>query len=101
MNRSSFSELNIFGRCGFIGHSLAQFARGVGSALALVALLVVVSASEAGKPVRILTIGSSFAENATEFLPEIARSRGVTITITKANIGGSDLARHAGTCRRA
>jgi hypothetical protein len=62
---------------------------------ALLFLAASVVTLHAGDPIRILTIGSSFAENATEFLPEIAKSRGVTITITKANIGGSDLARHA------
>lgn len=67
--------------------------------IAMVATLLFLApglrAREAGTPIRIFTIGSSFAENATQFLPDIAQSRGVTITITKANIGGSDLARHA------
>ena len=75
-----------------------QFARSARRAAAVTVLFAVVApgfARDAGKPIRILTIGSSFAENATQYLPEIAQSRGVTITITKANIGGSDLARHA------
>jgi hypothetical protein len=63
--------------------------------VALFVALVAGVVAQAAEPIRILTIGSSFAENATQFLPEIARSRGVTITIIKANIGGSDLARHA------
>ncbi len=49
----------------------------------------------AGQAIRVLTVGNSFAENATEFLPELARSRGVALTVRQANIGGSDLARHA------
>ncbi|WED67519.1 sulfatase-like hydrolase/transferase [Synoicihabitans lomoniglobus] len=46
-------------------------------------------------PIKILTIGSSFAVNATHFLPDLGQSQGVEIVVTKANIGGSDLERHA------
>lgn len=54
------------------------------------------SASGEEDVIKVLTIGSSFAENATEFLPQLAESNGVSIKVSKAaNIGGSDLARHA------
>lgn len=72
-----------------------RLVRRVASVALLFFLATLGLAGESADSIRILTIGSSFAENATEFLPEIARNRGVTITITKANIGGSDLARHA------
>lgn len=45
---------------------------------------------------KILTIGNSFADNASTFLPQIAESvPGYKIEITKANIGGSSLEKHA------
>lgn len=74
---------------------IAWFGRRLAFAVTVLLLTVSLVGREHDRPIRILTIGSSFAENATEFLPEIAQSQGVTITITKANLGGSDLARHA------
>src|SRR5690606_1077772 len=44
----------------------------------------------------VLTIGNSFADNAATFLSQIAESvPGYTIEITKANIGGCSLEKHA------
>src|SRR5690606_4922932 len=52
----------------------------------------------------VLTIGNSFADNAATFLSQIAESvPGYTIEITKANIGGCSLEKHAaliGECRK-
>lgn len=79
----------------FLRVSLSGLVWRTTAVVALLFLGLSVFAREAGAPIRILTIGSSFAENAMQFLPEIAQSRGVTLTIVKANIGGSDLARHA------
>ncbi|MEO9891035.1 DUF4886 domain-containing protein [Aurantibacter sp.] len=46
--------------------------------------------------VRILTIGNSFANNASKYLKEITASvKGVEIIIGKANIGGCNLEKHA------
>ncbi|SDN00942.1 DUF4886 domain-containing protein [Kriegella aquimaris] len=46
--------------------------------------------------VRILTIGNSFADNATKYLQQIAASvKGCEIRIGKANIGGCYLEKHA------
>ncbi len=48
------------------------------------------------KTLKILTIGNSFANNACTFLPQIAESvPGCRIEITKANIGGCSLEKHA------
>ena len=49
---------------------------------------------EASK-VRLLTIGNSFANNATRYLSEICESKGVELVLGKANLGGSSLKRHA------
>lgn len=59
-----------------------------------------ISARWEDKPVNpsisILTIGNSFADNACTFLPQIAESvPGYNINITKANIGGCSLEKHA------
>jgi hypothetical protein len=51
--------------------------------------------AHAADAIKILTIGSSFAENATKYLPELAASRHVTIIVRKANLGGSGVAQHA------
>jgi len=49
-----------------------------------------------GQSVKILTIGNSFADNACKYLKEITESvAGCDITITKANIGGCPLDKHA------
>lgn len=48
------------------------------------------------KTVKVLTIGNSFADNACTFLKEIAESvPGCRIEISKANIGGCSLEKHA------
>jgi hypothetical protein len=51
----------------------------------------------AGKSVKILTVGNSFANNAITYLPQITSSvPGCEIRITPANIGGCSLEKHAG-----
>lgn len=53
-------------------------------------------AEETNKTVEILTIGNSFADNACSMLGNITRSvSGCNIQITKANIGGGYLEKHA------
>lgn len=79
----------------FVRARLARLARRSVAVAALLVHVVGVFPAHAGDTIKVLTIGSSFAENATQFLPQIAQSRGLTITITKANLGGADLARHA------
>jgi hypothetical protein len=47
------------------------------------------------KTVKILTVGNSFADNACTYLPQIAGSiPGMSVKITKANLGGCSLERH-------
>ena len=47
------------------------------------------------KTIKILTVGNSFADNACTYLPQIAASvPGLSIKITKANLGGCSLERH-------
>jgi hypothetical protein len=48
----------------------------------------------AEEPLKVLTIGNSFANNATSFLSEIAQSENRSILIGRANLGGASLARH-------
>ncbi len=59
-------------------------------------LLVPAIAAEARKSVKLLTIGNSFANDATFYLPEIAQAAGKDLLIFKANPGGCSLQRHAG-----
>lgn len=44
--------------------------------------------------IRILTIGNSFADNATTFLTQIAAAGGHEIIVGKANLGGCSLEKH-------
>lgn len=56
------------------------------------------------KTIRLLTIGNSFSNNACKYLSQIAASiPGYKIEITKANIGGCSLEKHANliaTCKK-
>ena len=46
------------------------------------------------KTVRLLTVGNSFAQNALQFLPEIAEAAGHQLIVGEANLGGCTLERH-------
>lgn len=60
------------------------------------AFLLVYAGNPGEKQVKILTIGNSFAQNACTYLEEITASvPGNKIIITKANIGGCSLEKHA------
>jgi hypothetical protein len=50
---------------------------------------------------KVLTIGNSFADDATAFLPQIAGSTGRKLTLFRANLGGCSLERHARHLRSA
>ena len=64
-------------------------------------LAVVVPALATPETVKLLTIGNSFAYNATEQLPAFARASGKTVHIFHANLGGASLERHATHLRAA
>lgn len=46
-------------------------------------------------PIRLLTIGNSFADNATVYLPALAEAGGHELILGKANLGGHSLEQHA------
>jgi hypothetical protein len=48
------------------------------------------------KSVKLLTIGNSFADNAMDPLPELAKAGGKQLTVFRANLGGHSLGQHAG-----
>lgn len=50
---------------------------------------------QAQEPLKVLTVGNSFANNATSFLGEIAQSESHPILIGRANLGGASFERHA------
>lgn len=58
-------------------------------------------AAESAKPLRILTVGNSFAYNATKFLPELAASTGRQVQIASANFRGCSLELHWKTAQAA
>lgn len=65
------------------------------AALALAALRSPAAEPASSRTVKLLTIGNSFAYNATERLPDFARAVGKTVHIFHANLGGASLERHA------
>ncbi len=50
----------------------------------------------AGKTIKILTVGNSFARDASTFLPQMAKAGGHELLLFQANPGGCTLERHAG-----
>ena len=67
--------------------------------LLLALVLAGVSARAEGapdRPVKLLTIGNSFADNATQYLPDLARAEGRKLVIFRANLGGHSLQQHVG-----
>lgn len=61
----------------------------------LFALLLSWALGARGESIKLLTVGNSFADNATRFLPQIAKSQGVELVLFKANLPAAELARHA------
>jgi len=52
------------------------------------------SAPPTTEPVRLLTIGNSFADNATTYLPKMASSAGKNLFVFRANLGGHSFEQH-------
>jgi len=75
----------------FMGH-----ARAVGCAVVLLFFAVNAgfSAGRPGEPLRLLTIGNSFAQDATAFLPQLAAAANRSLVLFGANIGGATMERH-------
>lgn len=53
------------------------------------------AASDTRDALAVLTIGNSFADDATAFLPEMAKAGGKELVIFRANLGGASMERHA------
>jgi hypothetical protein len=51
-------------------------------------------AQQSGKPLRVFLIGNSFSQNATRYLPQLAKEGGHSIEFGRAEIGGCPLQRH-------
>jgi len=58
------------------------------------ATLAVGTTAASHKTVRLLAIGNSFSQNATEYLPQIVASQGNTLVLGQAAIGGCPLEKH-------
>ncbi len=50
--------------------------------------------SDANKKLRLFIIGNSFSQNATAYLPDIAKEANVSLSIGRAELGGCTLERH-------
>jgi len=61
---------------------------------AIVLTIASIAACAGEKTVRLLTIGNSFSQNATTFLPEIVKAAGHTLVFKQATFGGASLAQH-------
>lgn len=51
---------------------------------------------EAVRQVKLLTIGNSFADNATQYLPDLAKAAGQQMVVFRANLGGHSIQQHVG-----
>ncbi len=63
--------------------------------LLLPLLLAFLVANTSAQELKVLTIGNSFADNLTAFLPEIAAAANKPLVLARANIGGCSFERHA------
>lgn len=61
---------------------------------ALAALCADAGLAQPGKTVRLLTVGNSFSENATTYLPELVKAGGNTLIMGHADLAGCSLERH-------
>jgi len=52
--------------------------------------------SWAAGPLKLLTIGNSFADDATTYLPSLAKAGGKDLVVYRVNLGGHSLEQHAG-----
>ena len=64
-------------------------------AVAMLGGIATLSAAERAS-IKLLTIGNSFADNATNFLPDLAKAGGKQLLLFRANLGGCSFERHAG-----
>lgn len=71
------------------------FASRLRSACLLVCVLALASIAEA-RPLKLFTIGNSFSENATQFLPELAKAGGHELILGAAQRGSCSLEEHWG-----
>jgi hypothetical protein len=51
-------------------------------------------AQDSNKPLRVFLIGNSFSQNATRYLPELAKEGGHQLELGRAELGGCSLQRH-------
>ncbi|QDT39939.1 DUF4886 domain-containing protein [Stratiformator vulcanicus] len=72
-----------------------------GLTLILAGQVVAGETTSDAEPIKILTIGNSFANNATSFLDEIGDDAGTPFVIGKANIGGGRMEQHASALKKA
>ncbi len=67
----------------------------VGLAMALLAAAAVFAAeAPPAKTVRLLAVGNSFSQNATTYLPSLAKAGGQTLILHQCAIGGGTMAQH-------
>ncbi len=62
--------------------------------LAFLVLLVVAPSLAAARPLRLFTVGNSFSQNATRFLPQLAQEGGHELIIGRAVKGGCSFQQH-------
>jgi hypothetical protein len=89
---TSSANLEMKNTLSLIGHLLCIACAGV---------LFSAHAASASDSLKLLTIGNSFSNDATAFLPDMAKAGGNTLLVGKAAIGGCSLERHARHLRQA
>ena len=61
---------------------------------ALLVVLAISGSTSGARTLRLFTVGNSFSNNATRFLPDLAKAGGHELIVGKAQTGGCSFERH-------
>ncbi len=74
-------------------------ARKLHACILLIVLTILPAVRAENDPIRILTIGNSFANNITRFFPDLMREGDQPLLLFRANLGGASFERHNNAAR--
>lgn len=77
-----------------LGTSGFDWRHGAGRFAAILTILVVAVASGEARTLRLFTVGNSFSNNATKYLPDLAKAGGHELILGRAVTGGCSFERH-------
>src|SRR5687768_15807027 len=91
-------QLTLFTQRSYRKYTGSQIMKGIARIYVLIQLGILICftgvAQQPGKTLRVFLIGNSFSQNATRYLPQLAKEGGHSIEFGRAEIGGCPLQRH-------